>query len=48
MSSGVIISTHSLVLQRVTRSQSGSYTCRATNPRGETASAPVILGVKCK
>lgn len=48
MSSGVIISTHSLVLQRVTRWQSGAYTCLAANPRGETVSEPVILRVRCK
>ncbi|XP_068896436.1 protein turtle homolog A-like isoform X3 [Tenebrio molitor] len=46
MSSGVIISTHSLVLQRVTRWQSGAYTCLAANPRGETVSTPVILRVR--
>ncbi|KAF5299772.1 hypothetical protein FQA39_LY11442 [Lamprigera yunnana] len=47
MSSGVIISTHSLVLQRVTRWQSGSYTCLAANNRGETMSKPVMLRVRC-
>ncbi|KAK5647891.1 hypothetical protein RI129_002783 [Pyrocoelia pectoralis] len=46
MSSGVIISTHSLVLQRVTRWQSGSYTCLAANNRGETVSKPVMLRVR--
>ncbi|CAH1164164.1 unnamed protein product, partial [Phaedon cochleariae] len=46
MSSGVIISTHSLVLQKVTRWQSGSYTCLAANPRGETISEPVVLRVR--
>ena len=48
MSSGVILSTHSLVLQGVTRHNSGSYTCLATNSRGETASKPVNLRVQCK
>ncbi|XP_008195943.1 hemicentin-2 isoform X1 [Tribolium castaneum] len=46
MSSGVIISTHSLVLQRVTRWQSGAYTCLAANPRGENVSNPVMLRVR--
>ncbi|XP_072379840.1 protein turtle homolog A-like [Diabrotica undecimpunctata] len=46
MSSGIIISTHSLVLQKVTRYQSGSYTCLAANPRGETMSDPVNLRVR--
>ena len=48
MSSGVILSTHSLVLQGVTRHNSGSYTCLAANSRGETASKPVNLRVQCK
>lgn len=48
MSSGVIISTHSLVLQRVTRWHSGAYTCLAANPRGENVSNPVMLRVRCK
>ncbi|GFG29779.1 hypothetical protein Cfor_12706, partial [Coptotermes formosanus] len=46
MSSGVILSTHSLVLQGVTRHNSGSYTCLAANSRGETASKPVNLRVQ--
>ncbi|CAH0552052.1 unnamed protein product [Brassicogethes aeneus] len=46
MSSGVIISTQSLVLQSVTRRQSGAYTCMAANNRGETASTPVHLRVR--
>lgn len=48
MSLGVIISTHSLVLQKVTRYQGGDYTCLAVNPRGETLSQPVNLRVRCK
>lgn len=48
MSSGVIISTHSLVLQSVTRGQTGNYTCLAVNPRGETMSPMVELKVRCK
>ncbi|KAJ8969834.1 hypothetical protein NQ317_001006 [Molorchus minor] len=46
MSSGIIISTQSLVLQRVTRWQSGAYTCLAANPRGETMSTAVNLRVR--
>ncbi|XP_039282300.1 Down syndrome cell adhesion molecule-like protein 1 homolog [Nilaparvata lugens] len=46
VSSGVIISTHSLVLQGVTRQHSGQYTCLAANERGETASQPVPLRVQ--
>ncbi|GLV36526.1 sidestep III [Carabus blaptoides fortunei] len=46
MSSGIIISTHSLVLQKVTRYQGGAYTCLAVNPRGETLSQPVQLRVR--
>ncbi|XP_018321411.1 hemicentin-1 isoform X2 [Agrilus planipennis] len=46
MSSGVIISAHSLVLQRVTRWQGGAYTCLAANNRGESRSKPVILRVR--
>ncbi|XP_074036951.1 protein turtle homolog A isoform X2 [Leptinotarsa decemlineata] len=46
MSSGIIISTHSLVLQKVTRWQSGSYTCLAANPRGESMSEPVKLRIR--
>lgn len=48
MSLGVIISTHSLVLQKVTRWHGGDYTCQAANPRGETMSRPVALRVRCK
>ncbi|KAJ8925413.1 hypothetical protein NQ315_009245, partial [Exocentrus adspersus] len=46
MSSGIIISAQSLVLQGVTRWQSGAYTCLAANPRGETVSSPVVLRVR--
>ncbi|KAK7865976.1 hypothetical protein R5R35_009404 [Gryllus longicercus] len=46
MSSGVILSTQSLVLQGVTRHHAGSYTCQAANERGETASPPVHLRVQ--
>ncbi|XP_077301047.1 B-cell receptor CD22-like [Arctopsyche grandis] len=46
MTSGVILSTRSLVLQRVARQDAGSYTCRAANARGETSSQPVRLRVQ--
>lgn len=46
MSSGVILSTHSLVLQGVTRHNGGSYTCLAANSKGETSSKPVNLRVQ--
>ncbi|XP_066996911.2 uncharacterized protein [Anabrus simplex] len=46
MSSGVILSTQSLVLQGVTRHNAGSYTCLAANDRGETTSQPVHLRVQ--
>lgn len=45
---GIIISTKSLVLQRVTRLQSGLYACTAINDRGETQSEPVSLRIHCK
>lgn len=48
MSSGVIFSTHSLVLQGVTRHNAGSYTCTAVNAKGETSSHPVPLRIQCK
>ncbi|GBP04548.1 Synaptogenesis protein syg-2 [Eumeta japonica] len=46
MSSGVIFSTKSLVLQRVTRKDGGLYTCRAANHIGESTSQPVYLRVQ--
>ncbi|XP_024215240.2 uncharacterized protein [Halyomorpha halys] len=46
MSSGVLISTLSLVLQRVTRQNGGSYTCMAANSRGQTSSQPVYLRIQ--
>lgn len=45
---GIIISTRSLVLQRVGRVHSGYYACSAANDRGETQSALVNLRIRCK
>ncbi|XP_060805155.1 synaptogenesis protein syg-2 [Amyelois transitella] len=46
MSSGIILSTRSLVLQKVTRQEAGGYSCRAANTRGETSSDMVWLRVQ--
>ena len=48
IASGVIISNHSLVLQRVTRKAAGIFTCQATNAEGSTISNALELIVKCK
>lgn len=45
---GVIISTRSLVLQKLTRQEAGAYSCKAANSRGETSSEAVTLRVQCK
>lgn len=45
---GIIISTRSLVLQRVGRVHSGYYACSAANDRGETQSALVNLRIRCE
>ncbi|CAH2045583.1 unnamed protein product, partial [Iphiclides podalirius] len=46
MTSGIILSTRSLVLQRVTRREAGRYACKAANIRGETSSEIVTLRVQ--
>ncbi|KAF9414048.1 hypothetical protein HW555_007926 [Spodoptera exigua] len=46
MTSGIIVSTRSLVLQKVTRKEAGSYSCKAANARGETSSKVVTLRVQ--
>ncbi|XP_049877454.1 hemicentin-2-like isoform X2 [Pectinophora gossypiella] len=46
MTSGVILSTRSLVLQKVTRKDAGGYSCKAANSRGETSSEVVKLRVQ--
>ncbi|XP_065222617.1 hemicentin-1-like isoform X2 [Planococcus citri] len=52
VSSGIILSTQSLVLQGVSYLSSGKYVCQAANERGETSSEPTHLRVqyvpKCK
>ena len=45
---GVIISTRSLVLQKVARYHAGQYGCAAANDRGENQSAFVTLRIHCK
>ncbi|KAI8425160.1 hypothetical protein MSG28_006989 [Choristoneura fumiferana] len=46
MTSGIIVSTRSLVLQKVTRQEAGGYACKAANARGETSSEVVRLRVQ--
>lgn len=48
MSTGVLFSTKSLVLQGVTRQNAGAYHCIAANTRGQTSSQPVNLRIQCK
>ncbi|XP_014228892.1 hemicentin-2-like [Trichogramma pretiosum] len=45
-SAGIIMSTQSLVLQRIERENAGNYTCLASNDRGETSSPTVALRVQ--
>ncbi|XP_023321524.1 Down syndrome cell adhesion molecule-like protein 1 homolog [Eurytemora carolleeae] len=43
---GVIFTNQSLVLQKISRNQSGNYLCEATNPVGKGRSQPIFLDVK--
>ncbi|XP_034662612.1 hemicentin-1 isoform X1 [Drosophila subobscura] len=45
ISQGIIISNHSLVLQGVTRSTAGNYSCVGYNAEGEGISAPFALNI---
>ena len=48
VSAGVIVSNRSLVLQRVRRTHSGTFTCHAENAEDAASSNGVELKVKCE
>ena len=45
---GIIIANQTLVLQKLSRNQTGSYHCAAVNEEGTAYSNPVSLDVKCE
>ena len=45
---GVIISSASLVLQRVDKSLEGTYSCSAYNIEGNATSQSIYIKIKCK
>lgn len=45
---GILLTDQSLVLQFVSRTQAGDYTCLAANTEGKGTSNPVTLRVQCK
>nr|XP_045590339.1 nephrin-like isoform X2 [Procambarus clarkii] len=46
VSGGVMVVGRSLVLQKVSRKQAGSYACSATNNQGSNTSSSILLSVK--
>ena len=46
LSSSFVITNQALVLRKVTRHQSGAYTCEATNQHGTNVSRPFELNVR--
>jgi len=48
VSSGVIMSNLTLVVQHVRRAHSGKYVCHAENDEGKSKSNEIDLKIKCK